>query len=89
MNLDVILKELLERSREVSKKLQENAVNDKEKEVELRNVKVQLEVIKSDVNDLNERLKIIERTKLEAGGFIKCTKLIWLAVAAIIGYLSK
>ena len=89
MNLDVILKELLELSREVSKKLQENAVNDKEREIETKNLKEQVTALKAALHELKARMKAIEIARTEINGFAKYTKLIWAAIAAVAGYLLK
>lgn len=89
MNLNVILNELLERSREVSKKLQENAVNDKEREIEMKNLKEKVTTLQDELNALKARIKAIEITRAEINGFAKYTKLIWAAIAAVAGYLLK
>lgn len=89
MNLNVILNELLERSREVSKKLQENAINDKEREIEMKNLKEKVTTLQDALNALKARIKAIEIARTEINGFAKYTKLIWAAIAAVAGYLLK
>ena len=89
MNIDMLLKELLDSMREHSKRLQENAINDKEREVEIKNLKEQVTTLKEALNDLKERVEAIELARTEINGFTKYAKLIWLAIAAVAGYLLK
>ena len=85
----MLLKELLESMRKKKKKLQENAINDKEREVEMKNLKEQVTTLKEALNDLKARIKAIELARTEINGFAKYAKLIWVAIAAVAGYLLK
>lgn len=80
------LKTISSKQNEIEAKLSENAINDTKHEMLIEALRRDIERNKNDINDLLNRIKEMEKTRTEISGFAKYIKLIWVILAAIIGY---
>ena len=83
------IKTLAEKQTKIEEKLANYMVNDTKHDLQLQHLKEQCEHLKTKIEVTISRLQALETSKTELNGFAKYAKLIWIAVAGVIGYLCK
>lgn len=94
--IDLLLQDICQRMREVAGEVKSIKDKNSSQDIDVTNIKrdieaiqVDLESIRTIVNEHSKMLESIQNTKKELSGFIKYGKLVWILFMALVGYLSS
>ena len=81
------LTSLSKENKEVLQKLYENSVLDTEQSGDISSIKEKIKQIIDRLDQLEARVGVMEKSRIEMSGFAKYIKILWALIAAVTTYI--